>query len=73
VARFLVLLLICCCADAAAGEIERLPVESFGKRPFLEDPELSPTGEMMAAKVDADGKEVVSRTSVAPRVMAWNS
>lgn len=59
-ARLLVLLLICCCAEAAAGEIERLPVESFGKRPFLEDPELSPTGEMMAAKVDADGKEVVA-------------
>lgn len=59
-ARFLALLLICCCADAAAGEIERLPVEAFGKRPFLEDPELSPTGEMMAAKVDADGKEVVA-------------
>jgi dipeptidyl aminopeptidase/acylaminoacyl peptidase len=60
VARFLALLLICCCANAAAGVVERLPVEAFGKRPFLEDPELSPTGEMMAAKVDADGKEVVA-------------
>lgn len=67
-ARFLALLLICCCADgAAAAEVERLPVESFGKRPFLEDPELSPTGEMMAAKVDADGKEVVAIFNLADR------
>jgi len=43
-----------------AAEAERLPIEAFGKRPFIEDPELSPTGEMMAAKVDADGKEVVA-------------
>jgi dipeptidyl aminopeptidase/acylaminoacyl peptidase len=58
--KSIALLLICCCPISATADVERLPVEAFGKRPFLEDPELSPTGEMMAAKVDADGKEVVA-------------
>lgn len=58
--RWSVLLLCCVVSNGFAAEIERLPVESFGKRPFIEDPELSPTGELMAAKVDAGGKEVVA-------------
>lgn len=58
--RWSALLLCCVVGSALAADVERLPVEAFGKRPFIEDPELSPNGEMMAAKVDADGKEVVA-------------
>jgi dipeptidyl aminopeptidase/acylaminoacyl peptidase len=59
-ATWALLVLWLAAGDGLAAEVERLPVEAFGKRPFIEDPELSPTGEMMAAKVDADGKEVVA-------------
>lgn len=58
-AKWCALLLCCIAGSGFAAEFERLPVEAFGKRPFFEDPVLSPTGEMMAAKVDADGKAVI--------------
>ena len=53
-------MLACASGAGFAADVERLPVESFGKRPFIEDPVLSPTGEMMAARVDADGREVLA-------------
>ena len=59
-ARCLAWVLACTSFAAHPADVERLPVEFFGKRPFIEDPELSPNGEMMAACVDADGKEVVA-------------
>ncbi len=65
--RWLALVLVCASGAAFAADVERLPVEAFGKRPFIEDPELSPTGELMAAKVDADGKEVVAIFNLADR------
>lgn len=47
-ARWLAGVLACAGVAAHAADAERLPVEFFGKRPFIEDPELSPTGEMIA-------------------------
>ena len=35
---------------------EKLPVTAFGNRPFLEAPILSPSGDMVAARVDVAGK-----------------
>lgn len=58
--RWSALLLCCVAGSGLAAEVERLPVEAFGKRPFIENPELSPNGQLMAAKADADGKEVVA-------------
>jgi dipeptidyl aminopeptidase/acylaminoacyl peptidase len=39
---------------------DKYPVEAFGTRPFLTDPELSPDGSMMAATVDANGKPALA-------------
>jgi dipeptidyl aminopeptidase/acylaminoacyl peptidase len=59
VARFLFLMLaVACVASAApspAARPEPIPVSTFGKRPFLESPRLSPDGSRVAATVDVKG------------------
>jgi dipeptidyl aminopeptidase/acylaminoacyl peptidase len=52
---------------AASADAENYPVEAFGKRPFFEDPELSPSGELIAATVDADGKPALAIIDLAHR------
>lgn len=54
------LLCLSLAAPALAAEVERLPVEAFGNRPFMENPRLSPNGEHMAAKINVEGKPVIA-------------
>ncbi len=39
---------------------EKLPVSAFGNRPFIEGPNLSPSGNELAARVDVEGKPVLA-------------
>src|SRR5262245_51450045 len=45
---------------ALAAPPPRLPVEAFGTRPSIEDPVLSPNGDMMAARLSVEGEPVLA-------------
>lgn len=45
---------------AGIGAAETYPVEAFGTRPLLEDPEISPNGDLVAATIATEGKPVLA-------------
>jgi dipeptidyl aminopeptidase/acylaminoacyl peptidase len=61
--RNVILAVFACLAStaiAAPAAAEAYPLEDFAKRPFLEEPKLSPSGEQMAVTIDAEGKPVLA-------------
>ncbi len=63
-ANRLAIVWLCCGLAAhlvsASAFAEILPVEAFGNRPLLENPELSPAGGHMAATVTVEGRPVLA-------------
>lgn len=56
--------------QAPALKPEKYPVAAFGTRPFLENPLLSPSGELMAALMNVEGKPVLAIINVLKRDQA---
>jgi dipeptidyl aminopeptidase/acylaminoacyl peptidase len=59
--------LACVATAAAAADVERIPVEAFGKLPLIQDPVLSPDGTQMAAIMEVEGKPVVAVVNIVNR------
>ncbi|MCA3254562.1 MAG: S9 family peptidase [Alphaproteobacteria bacterium] len=56
---------------AQAAPPPRIPAETFGRLPFIEDPKLSPDGSTIAAKLSVNGKQIfafIPLTGGAPRL-----
>ena len=54
--------LACAAVPAAAADVPPppLPIEALAQVPFISDPELSPDGKRLAARINAAGKEVIA-------------
>jgi hypothetical protein len=47
-------------APVTAGRLSAIPVEAFGRLPFVEQAELSPKGDLIAGLIGVEGKQVIA-------------